>query len=272
MAQVVVEIGEWVVYRVYGIMDYPIYIGKTNEKWYRRLSEHDRRQSWANQVFRVERTAFPDEESALDAERHAIETEKPIYNKRHNGSPEDRAIRISAHEIRIGLRELSATATPAGSISFPPFSVWFADDPDSLDDAFNRTECDLCGDCLCNICDGPAVLLVYTEYGARYARLRRDRVTTPVIVGCIPCAQMLVDSGRANTFLEEQEIEDINDVSGEPVMGEVVHVNVKKRTAFWFPGATESPSDALAAECDAQELRYIQLLDALINVNRLAAL
>ena len=49
-----------------------------------RLSQHGEQSPWFEEIARVEVDNFPDRETALKAERKAIETENPKYNKLFN--------------------------------------------------------------------------------------------------------------------------------------------------------------------------------------------
>lgn len=48
-----------------------------------RLAQHEATSPWFEQISDVKIESYPDRESALDAERRAIENETPLYNIRH---------------------------------------------------------------------------------------------------------------------------------------------------------------------------------------------
>lgn len=50
----------------------------------KRMSEHSRASKWFGEVANISVTHYPDRESALTAEAHAIKTEKPKHNSKHN--------------------------------------------------------------------------------------------------------------------------------------------------------------------------------------------
>lgn len=50
-----------------------------------RLAQHARQAQWSKDIFRVDITAFPTRLHALEAERLAIQAERPLWNKKHNG-------------------------------------------------------------------------------------------------------------------------------------------------------------------------------------------
>ena len=56
-----------------------LYIGASGNAL-ARVEQHQRGQPWGNRVKRVEIEAYPDQASALTAEKRAIIMEKPLYN------------------------------------------------------------------------------------------------------------------------------------------------------------------------------------------------
>lgn len=80
----------------------------------KRLGEH-RDSLWANEITRIEIQYFEDRRTAEKAEKEAIKTESPIFNKRHmpkqmseleqaflrifNSNDDDEAIYFSSHEV-----------------------------------------------------------------------------------------------------------------------------------------------------------------------------
>jgi predicted GIY-YIG superfamily endonuclease len=60
-----------------------LYVGVSNS-WPRRLSEHQAAKAWFKDATRVTLKSYPDRAAALDAERHAIETKRPLFNIQHN--------------------------------------------------------------------------------------------------------------------------------------------------------------------------------------------
>lgn len=64
----------------------PLYIGITNHLT-RRLEDHRTTRAWWLDVRSIDIQPFDHREEALDAERQAIYTERPIFNIVHNKSP-----------------------------------------------------------------------------------------------------------------------------------------------------------------------------------------
>jgi len=60
-----------------------LYVGVTS-RLPRRVREHQQHSPWWEKIARIEVKPYPDRQSVLEAERVAIENEKPKFNKRHN--------------------------------------------------------------------------------------------------------------------------------------------------------------------------------------------
>lgn len=73
------------VYRLFDEYDDLIYVGVTDNS--NRVKDHRRNQPWGNQIHRSTTVSYETREEALIAERHAIYTEKPRYNKQHSRPP-----------------------------------------------------------------------------------------------------------------------------------------------------------------------------------------
>lgn len=71
------------VYRLRDVEDELLYIGST-DYLKGRIWSHRRKQSWGYEIHRVTSEPYGSRESAREAERQAIETEKPRYNRNHN--------------------------------------------------------------------------------------------------------------------------------------------------------------------------------------------
>lgn len=69
-----------VLYRQYDAAGDLLYIGITNE-WDRRAGEHGRLSPWWSEVARVTHESFPDRASAMQAEKAAIRSEDPVFNR-----------------------------------------------------------------------------------------------------------------------------------------------------------------------------------------------
>jgi predicted GIY-YIG superfamily endonuclease len=70
-------------YRFYAADDTLLYVGLTVNPG-RRLEKHKALQPWWKDVARIDMEQHPDMRTLRDAEREAIETEKPLYNIRMN--------------------------------------------------------------------------------------------------------------------------------------------------------------------------------------------
>ena len=68
-------------YRHFGAEDELLYVGISLRSM-KRLVEHRQNSDWFDEILRVEIEHFPDRESAMDAERKAVQEENPKYNKR----------------------------------------------------------------------------------------------------------------------------------------------------------------------------------------------
>lgn len=71
---------EHVLYRLYDADDVLLYVGMTNE-WDRRESEHARFQPWWGEVVRFTHEPYPNRVDAEAAEKVAVRTEHPVFNK-----------------------------------------------------------------------------------------------------------------------------------------------------------------------------------------------
>jgi hypothetical protein len=69
---------KWVVYRAYSL-NLLLYVGCTGRPW-QRLRDHARDAHWYRRVDHLELMPYDYEVQAQMAERHAIETEWPLYN------------------------------------------------------------------------------------------------------------------------------------------------------------------------------------------------
>lgn len=61
-----------------------LYVGIANNPL-RRTGEHAAEKPWFTQVVRIDIQWLPDRDAALEAEEHAIKTERPLFNIVHNG-------------------------------------------------------------------------------------------------------------------------------------------------------------------------------------------
>ena len=68
-------------YRHFGAEDELLYVGISLRSM-KRLVEHRQNSDWFDEIIRVDIEHFPDRESAMDAERKAVQEENPRYNKR----------------------------------------------------------------------------------------------------------------------------------------------------------------------------------------------
>ena len=68
------------VYWLYDAEGRVLYIGCTRQLT-RRLTEHSKHQEWWPRIARIEVEGYADKPAAIKAERHAIYTERPIFNK-----------------------------------------------------------------------------------------------------------------------------------------------------------------------------------------------
>jgi predicted GIY-YIG superfamily endonuclease len=74
-------------YRLYDSEDQLIYVG-VSKSAVRRLEQHLRDKPWADQIARQTAQAYPSRDAAIEAERQAIQKEKPKKNILHNKTPE----------------------------------------------------------------------------------------------------------------------------------------------------------------------------------------
>ena len=75
-----------VVYRHYGIDGQLLYVGTTITA-FGRLRRHIDTSRWKAEIAQVEITHYATKEEARDAEKHAIQSEHPLFNVRHNQPP-----------------------------------------------------------------------------------------------------------------------------------------------------------------------------------------
>lgn len=71
-------------YRFYTAADALLYVGIT-AALPTRLGNHRDNKPWWTTATRITLTHYPDRDSVLEAERHAIKTERPLHNVVHNG-------------------------------------------------------------------------------------------------------------------------------------------------------------------------------------------
>ncbi len=71
---------EHVLYRLYDADDGLLYVGITNQ-WVRRESEHSRDKAWWSEVHRISHEVYPDRPTAMAAEKAAIRSERPVFNR-----------------------------------------------------------------------------------------------------------------------------------------------------------------------------------------------
>lgn len=99
-------------YRRYDADDNLLYVGISDNPR-RRGARHRKRSSWAAFAVRAGVEWFPSREAAEAAERAAIETESPLFNDRHNATPEARA-RLVHYLVDRGRLDLLAPAVSRG--------------------------------------------------------------------------------------------------------------------------------------------------------------
>lgn len=71
------------VYRYYNADGRLLYVGCSKNPWTRYKTHRQDSRLWINEVARGRISVFPDQATALEAERAAIIAEKPLYNKTH---------------------------------------------------------------------------------------------------------------------------------------------------------------------------------------------
>ena len=71
-------------YRMYDHDGNLVYVGITSRMNGTRFAQHDRDKSWWQSVSRIDLEHFATRQEALDAERVAIQTERPMRNVCHN--------------------------------------------------------------------------------------------------------------------------------------------------------------------------------------------
>lgn len=81
-------------YRHYDSNNVLLYVGISLRAIYR-LNEHKRDSHWWREIARVDMQHLPTREAAIEAERRAIQTEKPRYNRMHTKSQSLSALAVS---------------------------------------------------------------------------------------------------------------------------------------------------------------------------------
>lgn len=71
------------VYRMFNKRNTLLYVGISN-RVNARIKQHEKDKSWFQEVDRITAVNYPDRKTALDVEKHAIITEKPLYNIVHS--------------------------------------------------------------------------------------------------------------------------------------------------------------------------------------------
>ena len=71
------------VYRYYNDEGRLLYVGCSKDPWTRYKTHRQDSRLWINEVTRGRISVFPDQPTALEAERLAIIAEKPLYNRTH---------------------------------------------------------------------------------------------------------------------------------------------------------------------------------------------
>lgn len=114
-------------YRFYDVADRLLYVGITGRHVVRWV-QHSGDKQWWPEVSRVSVEHHPDRQSALDAERAAIQSESPAYNVVHSTNSVHDSIRRSAptttqqYEIAVGevvvIRHRDRDAAPVGIVGW----------------------------------------------------------------------------------------------------------------------------------------------------------
>lgn len=84
-------------YRLYDAESRLLYVGIAAE-WARRMVEHSKTKEWWDLVASVDVEFLQTRADALEAERHAILTGRPVYNVVHNRPPQTRHMDRMRHE------------------------------------------------------------------------------------------------------------------------------------------------------------------------------
>jgi len=98
------ELAPYALYRYFDARDILLYVGKTGELA-QRISGHIARSRWMQFAARSTVERHGSAESVARAEREAIETEHPIFNKQYNDTPEARE-RLRSYLEEIGRLDL----------------------------------------------------------------------------------------------------------------------------------------------------------------------
>ena len=86
-------------YRHFSAEDELLYIG-ISVSALSRLGQHEKHAPWFDEICRVTVEHFETRDEALEAERRAIETEKPTHNKHHNRLLPEKPTRFQAEKSR----------------------------------------------------------------------------------------------------------------------------------------------------------------------------
>lgn len=118
-------------YRFYDAAGDLLYVGLTADPG-TRWKTHSRQKEWWHEVTTIRVEHFPDRVSVEAAERHAIQTERPRYNSKHNGG---QVARRPASQWRLDLpADVSRRLVPNRNLSTftvkpepPAFGQWLLD-------------------------------------------------------------------------------------------------------------------------------------------------
>lgn len=83
-------------YRFYGRDRRLLYVGRTRQRSAARFGQHAAEKAWIGQVANREVTFYPTHTALVAAETAAIRSERPLYNKVHNGRPRRPRRRVRA--------------------------------------------------------------------------------------------------------------------------------------------------------------------------------
>ena len=99
-------------YRYYDISDLLLYVGISG-RLYDRTGDHTKGSSWMDFAVRSTIERFPARDEAVEAEEAAIKAEHPLFNDRHNNTPEARR-QLVEYLVRHDRLDLLAPAVSRG--------------------------------------------------------------------------------------------------------------------------------------------------------------
>lgn len=132
-------------YRFHAADEDLLYVGITNDPG-RRFGQHKYDKEWWLNVARIDMQHFPDRKSLIEAERRAIETERPRHNIRMNGNQTYSVRHNEPRRLPKGMKVGSSYAIGLETGSCPVGLVIDGDEEGVTVTLFNWMFCMFCGD------------------------------------------------------------------------------------------------------------------------------